>query len=620
VSARRLLSCDSFLRSRMGNQGTRLAMTNISIQRPLDTVPTDAALNALSLVLASEIFARSNRLSQFLRFVVERTLNGHEGSLKEYTIGTEAYGRKADFDPGQDTIVRTEARRLRSKLKEYYETEGKFDNVVIFMRSGSYVPAIRWRASLAGESQAPTRTADELWVEGDGVWVALAPFQTHANDSIASACALGITDDLLHRLVQVPGIRVVSTTVSRTYPQDSDSLKENGELEAQIILDGTVRIEHNRLRVSARVSTARGLLLWSQRFDAATDEDSLLKLHDAVAAALLSRIAPRASIVRRYLGTPTQTLYQFYSKALAAEALLEEGTVVTISDSLKRFEELVLEAPEYGRLHCGVAQCYMALAQRGAASSKEFVSKAGEACKRAIVIDSDAIDAHSTLGCILAQEWKWKPAEESFRKALRLGDQHAAHRQFAQFLLIHSRFDESWVHFQIAEAMDPFSARQKSSIARFFYYSRWHEEAKEYYARVKQYGPLPIEATLIRALIEIQMGELKSAVALAQGVRRKVGTVQLYLATIAEIFALSNEMDQARALTVSTGLLAEQASLSCFRKACLALALNKPADSIDFLSESFKRKESELPWIAADPRFDGIRNDVTYQSIVRAVL
>jgi TolB-like protein len=595
-------------------------MTNTSTEQRMDAVPTDAALNALSLVLASEIFARSNRLSQFLRFVVERTLHGRESSLKEYTIGTEAYGRKADFDPGQDTIVRTEARRLRSKLKEYYETEGKSDVVVIFMRTGSYVPVIRWRASLDGRSQVSTRTPDELWVEGDGVRIALTAFQAHANDPIASTCAFGITDDLLHRLVQVPGLRVVSEKVTRSYPQDSDPLRGNGELEAQILLDGTVRSEHNRLRVSARVSTAQGLLLWSQRFDAATDEDSLLKLHDAVAAALLSRIAPRASIVRRYLGTPTQTLYQFYSKALAAESLLEEGTVVTISDSLNKFEELVLEAPEYGRLHCGIAQCYMALAQRGARSSKEFVSRASEACKRAIAIDSDAIDAHSTLGCILAQEWKWKAAEESFRKALGLGDQHAAHRQFAQFLLIHSRFDESWKHFQIAEGMDPFSARQKSSIARFFYYSRWHGEAKAYYATVMQYGPLPIEAILIRAFIEIQMGELKKAIALAEGVRRRVGTVPLYLATIAEIFALSNEMGQARSLTVNSDLLAEKASLSYFRKACLALALDEPTKSIEFLGESLKRKESELPWIAADPRFDRIRGDATYQSIVRAVL
>jgi hypothetical protein len=77
--------------------------------------------------------------------------------------------------------------------------------VVIFIRSGSYVPAIRWRASLDGQSQVPIGTADELWVEGDGVRVDLTAFTAHANDPIASACAFGITDDLLHRLVQAPG-------------------------------------------------------------------------------------------------------------------------------------------------------------------------------------------------------------------------------------------------------------------------------------------------------------------------------------------------------------------------------------------------------------------------------
>jgi hypothetical protein len=54
-------------------------------------------------------------------------LKGLEENLKEYTIGIEAYGRKADFDPSQDTIVRTEARRLRGNLKEYYEAEGISD-------------------------------------------------------------------------------------------------------------------------------------------------------------------------------------------------------------------------------------------------------------------------------------------------------------------------------------------------------------------------------------------------------------------------------------------------------------------------------------------------------------
>src|SRR5258708_3337945 len=120
-----------------------------------DSVPPDAVANELQKILNSSLFLQSNRLSLFLRFAVEQTLQGNGQDLKEYTIATEVYGRKSDFDPGQDSIVRSEARRLRRKLKEYYADEGKNDEVVIFFRPGSYVPVNRGRESLAGPSQAP---------------------------------------------------------------------------------------------------------------------------------------------------------------------------------------------------------------------------------------------------------------------------------------------------------------------------------------------------------------------------------------------------------------------------------------------------------------------------------
>jgi hypothetical protein len=172
---------------------------------------------------------------------------------------------------------------------------------------------------------------------------------------------------------------------------------------------------------------------------------------------------------------------------------------------------------------------------------------------------------------------------------------------------------------QIAEGMDPFSARQKSSVARFLYYSRRHRETKEYYRRITQYGLLPIEATLIRALTEIQMGELGIAIALAEDLRHRAGNEPNYLAGIAEIFALCSDENSARSLTVNAGLLTEQTPLSKFRKASLALSLKERTRSLQLLNESLKETEAELPWIAADPRFDAIRNDEAFQSIVRAV-
>ena len=78
----------------------------------------------LERVLVSPGFCRNERLSGFLRYIVERYLEGRETELKETVIATEVLGRRADYNPKQDAIVRTEAGRLRARLSEYYLAEG----------------------------------------------------------------------------------------------------------------------------------------------------------------------------------------------------------------------------------------------------------------------------------------------------------------------------------------------------------------------------------------------------------------------------------------------------------------------------------------------------------------
>src|SRR5581483_4856927 len=96
----------------------------------------------LERILGSEIFLRSERLSGFLRFVVERTLDGQGGSLKEQILGSELYGKGPEFDGSADPIVRVDARRLRDKLREYYSQFPR-DPIVISVLKGSYVPVFQ---------------------------------------------------------------------------------------------------------------------------------------------------------------------------------------------------------------------------------------------------------------------------------------------------------------------------------------------------------------------------------------------------------------------------------------------------------------------------------------------
>lgn len=100
---------------------------------------------ALDRMLASDLFRASPQLAVFLRYVVEAALRGDGDRIKGYTIGVEAFGRGADFDPQTDPIVRVEATRLRRTLDRYYAEAGAAEPVIIDLPRGSYVPTFRWR-------------------------------------------------------------------------------------------------------------------------------------------------------------------------------------------------------------------------------------------------------------------------------------------------------------------------------------------------------------------------------------------------------------------------------------------------------------------------------------------
>jgi Tol biopolymer transport system component len=112
---------------------------------PTDSRPSDepALVRAeLDRILASELFTRSERLSAFLKFIVDRTLAGEGDLLKEHAIAIALYGKGADFNTAADPIVRVDARRLRDRLREYYAA-GTNPAIVISVPKGSYAPVFR---------------------------------------------------------------------------------------------------------------------------------------------------------------------------------------------------------------------------------------------------------------------------------------------------------------------------------------------------------------------------------------------------------------------------------------------------------------------------------------------
>lgn len=139
----------------------------------IDGVDADAVRAHVARITASELFASAERLCRFLRFTVESKLNGREADVKEYTLGREVFDRGEGYDPRLDPIVRVEARRLRSRLAEYYGGPGRNESLRLVYPKGRYVPVVCDAGNLAaGSHAAPVRRP--WWIAGLAAFVVVA--------------------------------------------------------------------------------------------------------------------------------------------------------------------------------------------------------------------------------------------------------------------------------------------------------------------------------------------------------------------------------------------------------------------------------------------------------------
>ena len=133
-------------------------------------VLAEAVAAALERILESQEFARSWRLKALLRYLVDKAVRGEQDDLKEYSIALAVFERASSFDPRDDTIVRSQARRLRQVLATYYQTPaGRGDPVRIEIPKGGYVPV--FQVCAAADGPAPRNSP--VWWRRRRVWAAV---------------------------------------------------------------------------------------------------------------------------------------------------------------------------------------------------------------------------------------------------------------------------------------------------------------------------------------------------------------------------------------------------------------------------------------------------------------
>lgn len=243
-------------------------MRSIAAQRMTGRpVPVDGALVKAQLerLRHSPAFARSTNLFAFLRFVVEETLAGQGGSLKELVVGDALYGHRTPYDPRIESTVRVEARRLRRKLDEHYATVGRDDAVRIELPVGSYRPCFS-----ATQEEIIDIAADEpAAMPATGVDLAIMPFRALSPEAEDDRFADGLTDELIHALADRAQLRLAPRLCVFQFKDRLYTTADAARwLGAPLLLHGTLRSEGGRYRIMVEVATPEGRLIWSERFDA----------------------------------------------------------------------------------------------------------------------------------------------------------------------------------------------------------------------------------------------------------------------------------------------------------------------------------------------------------------
>jgi TolB-like protein/Tfp pilus assembly protein PilF len=501
---------------------------------------------ALDKILASPGFANADRLSRFIRYVVQETLDGQTDKLKESLLGIDVFGRKPTYDPRVDAVVRTEAVKLRARLRDYYESEGREDEVVIDLPKGGYIPAFRireklpepvvtpaeevvekpslpdWRPVLAGAlivavlavtiyfaMRGRGRAVDSRGTELSSI--AVLPFADLSPDKDQEYFCDGMTEEIIDALSKIGGIRVVARTSSFAFKGKQQDIREIGKkLNVTAVLEGSVRKDGNRLRVTAQLNgVTDGYHLWSETYE--RELKDVFAVQDEISRAIVNTLQLKLANPSREANASPEKI-QAYELYLQGRYHWRRWRTEGAEQAIHYFEAAIQKDPKYAAAYAGLAESYCWLGFFGALPPNEAMPRARQAAQKALALDDSLAEAHTALAYVKTlYEFDWPTAEREFKRAIQLnsGDADAHFGYGITYLAPLGRTDESVKEMQIALGLDPLSPIEVTYLGLAYQFAGKRAEATAEYKKALELDPNFVEARLSLANCYIDQPGLK---------------------------------------------------------------------------------------------------------------
>ena len=450
--------------------------------------------------------------------------------------------------------------------------------------------------------------------------IAVLPVENISRDPSDDYFADGMTEELISTLSRITGLRVIARTSVMRYKGPSKSVAEIGrELGVESVVEGSVRKSGEKIRMTAKlVDTKSEEPLWSQEYDRdLLDVFSIQSdIAQRIASALKFRVMgdERQGIERR----ATHNL-DAYTSYLKGRYFWNRRTYEGLEKAIDSFEDAARREPTYALAYAGLADSYAMLALFEFLPPKEAYPKARRAARKALGIDDKLGEVHTSLGLVKYQfDWDWPGAEGEFRRAIELNPSYApAHQFFADYLKAMGRFDEALAEMDRAHELDPLSLSINTGVGHVLYLSREYDRAIEQYRRTIELDPNFLQARLWFGRPYLQKGMFREAIAEVQQAVTLSGGSVISLAMLGHARAAAGEEQEALKILEELQARSEKQYVPAYWIAVIYNGLRDDEQVFTWLERAFRERSSWLVWMKSEPRFDRVRSDPRFVSLLK---
>ncbi|HEY6806525.1 MAG TPA: winged helix-turn-helix domain-containing protein [Pyrinomonadaceae bacterium] len=443
--------------------------------------------------------------------------------------------------------------------------------------------------------------------------IAVLPFVDEAGDADSEYINDKIAESLINSLSKIPQLRVVPRSVVAGYKgKQIDPRQVGKDLNVRAVVTGRMRKHGDIISIQADLIDLDNVAqLWGQNYEHKLSD--VILVQEDISRDIFENL-------RLKLNVEEKKQLEAYRLYLKGRNSWNKRTSDDVQQAIDFFNQAIAIDPNYASAYAGLADCYNMLVVYGRLQPKEGFPKAKEAAMKALEIDENQAEAHSSLGFIDFR-WDWDRAqtEREFQTAIKLKPGYApAHQWYSSYLVAVERFDEAIAEAKRTEELEPLSFVASSHLGWIYYLSGKNDLAIEQCKKILDLDPSSFPARRYLGLAYEGKGMYAEAIHEFQtGV--KISGSPLMLALLGHAYAASGKKAEAQRTLAGLQQLQSQRYVSPYTVAAIYTGLGDQEQAFKWLEKAVEERDIWLMNLKVDPVFAKLRSNPKFTDLLARI-